>query len=121
MSVERPVSLIKCDVEHHELAVFEGADETLRRDKPVLLFESGNLLDGRRFYQPVFDHLESLGFVGHFFFEESLVPLSLYDPASYELPYHENQNYLFVHPERVSSDDRVAELLGSADASQTAP
>ena len=36
---DRPVSLIKCDVEGHEPAVFSGGMEILRRDMPTLLFE----------------------------------------------------------------------------------
>lgn len=35
----RDVAFVKIDVEGHELAVLRGADETLRREQPVLLIE----------------------------------------------------------------------------------
>jgi FkbM family methyltransferase len=35
-----PVGFIKMDVEGHEMAVLEGADATIRRDRPVLLVEA---------------------------------------------------------------------------------
>lgn len=36
-----PIALIKVDVEGGELAVFQGAAETLRRTRPIVLFECG--------------------------------------------------------------------------------
>lgn len=33
------IDLIKCDVETHEIAVFEGAKQTIREDRPTILFE----------------------------------------------------------------------------------
>ena len=35
----RPVDLIKCDVEGHELDTFRGAEGVLTQDRPLLLFE----------------------------------------------------------------------------------
>lgn len=37
----QPISLIKIDVEGGELGVLEGALETLKRDKPLVIFEHG--------------------------------------------------------------------------------
>lgn len=62
-----PVRFIKCDVEGHELEVFRGAEETLRRDGPVLLFEChhAEAEDGR-----LFGFLANLGYDGAFFHVE---------------------------------------------------
>jgi len=38
---DRPLSLIKVDVEGGELGVFRGAKETLRRHRPIVVFECG--------------------------------------------------------------------------------
>jgi FkbM family methyltransferase len=37
--VKSRIDLIKCDVETFEIAVFKGALETLRKDKPTIIFE----------------------------------------------------------------------------------
>jgi FkbM family methyltransferase len=108
IGTDKVVSLIKCDVEHHELSVFEGAQATLRQSKPLLLFESGNLLDGQQYFGPVFEFLESLGYIGHFFFKSSLVGLSEFDPDRFSLAKSENQNYVFVHREQLVSDSRLS-------------
>lgn len=43
----RRVSLLKIDVEGHELSVLRGAQLTLQRDRPVVLFEVLNAEEGR--------------------------------------------------------------------------
>lgn len=40
LSCEKPVGLIKIDVEHYELEVLQGSKEILKRDRPIVLFES---------------------------------------------------------------------------------
>ena len=54
---------MKIDVEGHELAVFEGATETLRRLGPALVFESG--VGARQKAQPPIEYLESIGYRLH--------------------------------------------------------
>jgi FkbM family methyltransferase len=39
---ERPIAVIKIDVEGAEQQVFAGALETLRRDRPIVIFEHGS-------------------------------------------------------------------------------
>jgi len=69
---DRPVSFIKCDVEGHEPAVFQGGVETLRRDTPTLLFEmQDNAQDGAR----LFDKLRSLGY-GIYYLHRGAHPLA---------------------------------------------
>lgn len=41
ISSDRPVDLIKIDVEGAELSVLQGAIETLKRSRPMVLFEAG--------------------------------------------------------------------------------
>ncbi len=104
----RPVTFIKCDVEQHELAVFQGANVTLTTHKPVVLFESGNLATGASAYRPVFDLLESAGYSGYFFGESSLIPVDEFSPERYPVREDSAQNYVFVHPERMQQDARCA-------------
>jgi FkbM family methyltransferase len=59
-----PVSFIKCDVEGHELPVFQGGQEMLRRDLPALLFECH---DSEAESGELFSFLISLGYDGFFF------------------------------------------------------
>ena len=60
-----PVRLIKCDVESHELEVFRGAEQILRRDLPALIFECNHQIAG---HGEMFGYLNDLGYDGHFFY-----------------------------------------------------
>jgi len=60
------VSLIKVDVEGHELSVFKGAEHLLRRDYPTLLFECESRHRNNELLWPVFAYLRGLGYdTGH--------------------------------------------------------
>jgi FkbM family methyltransferase len=41
--IEGTVSLIKVDIEKHEIYFLKGAVETIKRDKPTILFEEGEI------------------------------------------------------------------------------
>lgn len=58
------VSFIKCDVEGHELPVFQGGEKMLRRDLPTLLFECH---DSEATSGELFTFLTSLGYEGFFY------------------------------------------------------
>jgi len=60
-----PVSFIKCDVEGHELDVFRGAEQMLRRDRPTLLFECH---DSEAATGELFAFLTKLGYDGFFYY-----------------------------------------------------
>jgi hypothetical protein len=75
---------MKIDVEGHELAVFRGARETLRRDSPVLVFECENRhISGDDVFM-VLDYLRSLGYDGSFVCRGALMPISGFDPAIHQ-------------------------------------
>ena len=79
----RRVALIKCDVEGHEDAVFEGGRNLLARDRPDLLFE---YKDAKVASGTTFALLQSLGYQGHFFFQRRLVPLARYAELRPQIP-----------------------------------
>jgi FkbM family methyltransferase len=62
-----PVRLVKCDVEGHEMDVFEGARGMLTADRPPLLFECEARHDPTRTVEDVFEFLHGLGYRGFFF------------------------------------------------------
>ena len=71
--------LVKIDVEGAELEVLRGAEETLRRCRPLLFVE----IEQRHHHEPVaevFDQIASLGYDGTFLDESGrLRPLTLFD------------------------------------------
>ena len=107
LRIDGPISFIKCDVESHELNVFHGGQNTLRRDKPVLLFESGNLRAGRASFEPVFQFLQSLGYRGYFFADWELIPVENYDSSIHDIDPAAYQNFVFTHPDTVFWQSRI--------------
>lgn len=95
---------LKVDVEGHELAVFQGAERTLRRNRPHLLFECEVRHLTKHTMVDVFSFLESLGYEGFLLLDGSLLPVDLFDPSIHQprnVPqfwkqpgYH--NNFLFV-------------------------
>lgn len=79
-----PLRLAKIDVEGHELAVFRGAEATLRRDKPVLLFECEERHLKRHTTRDVFSHLEGLGYQGFLIHDDRFLPVARFDPAIHQ-------------------------------------
>ena len=69
------IAFIKCDVEGHEMAVFEGAEGILRRDRPVLLFECEQRHLPGSSPVTVFVYLTGLGYRGFFFGPAGLAPI----------------------------------------------
>lgn len=56
LQVPRSVKLVKIDAEGHELSVLKGMLQILRRDRPLLIVETGK--------SEVWDMLKELGYVG---------------------------------------------------------
>lgn len=64
-AVREPIGFIKVDVEGHELAVLEGAVETIARDMPIFLVESERRHNPRA-PEAVFDFFAQRGYSGLF-------------------------------------------------------
>ncbi|NVJ47381.1 MAG: FkbM family methyltransferase [Cytophagia bacterium] len=77
---ETPISFIKIDVEGHELKVFKGAEDLLRKDKPKLLFECENRHLNNQTVFDIFNYLSKIGYQGCFFKNGKLMPLEKFDP-----------------------------------------
>jgi FkbM family methyltransferase len=84
--VGRPApSFLKVDVEGHELALFEGAAETLRRHKPALLFECERRHLSDHTMQDVVTFLiREFGYAGLLLHGRSFLPLFKFDPEIHQ-------------------------------------
>lgn len=91
-----PIDFIKCDVEGHELPVFQGAIQTLQQHRPLLLFESFSSNKNQRFVNPVFDLLLEQGYEGFAFCGQGLKKL---DSLGVQ---HDCYNFVFLHRQRHS-------------------
>lgn len=96
------VDLIKIDVEGHEASVIRGAQETLTKNRPVLIIE----IEQRHIDLPmysVFESLEDLGYTGYFLQDYSLTDIRQFTPETHQTPYLENpssrhyiNNFIFM-------------------------
>lgn len=101
------VGLIKIDVEGHELAVLEGAQETIRRDQPNLLIES----EWRHGAGPdaVADFLKPLGYDGFFVEGRDLVEIGQMNSSKQWVPE-------ITASSRAMRRDRIRQLIGGIDS-----
>lgn len=78
------ISAIKVDAEGHELRVFQGAEEILRRHRPLLVFEC----EGRHLthgsVDDVLRFLEERGYTGFFVRRSRLLPIREFDPETHQ-------------------------------------
>lgn len=79
-----PLRFAKIDVEGHELAVFRGAERTLRQDQPALLFECEERHLKNHAMSDVFRFLEGLGYQGYLVHDSSYLLLRRFDPAIHQ-------------------------------------
>jgi FkbM family methyltransferase len=90
------VAFLKCDVEGHELAVFHGGRELLRRQRPTLLFECHHHEAQRG---DLFAFLADLGYDGFFVQNGERVPYQEFAERPYRKPTIKHRNYMFAHRE----------------------
>jgi FkbM family methyltransferase len=113
----RNVSMIKVDVEGHEEAVIEGAQNTIRNSRPVLLIESEDRHNPgapRR----LFTMLSKLGYLGCYLKDRELMGFNTLrnedtDPNNLDrgLPYI--NNFIFVPAEQDTRVERVRAFLST--------
>ena len=103
---DKPISFIKCDVEGHEAEVFYGAEKTLRKYMPTLLFECHRSEEEKG---DLFFFLSGLGYTGFFYHVEpkdhanifrrgrgQYIHYAKYADYEYCRPGVEHRNYIFV-------------------------
>lgn len=76
----KPIAFIKCDVEGHELEMFQGAEQVLAEDRPILLFECCEQFHPDGGVERVFSFLRRFRYEGCFFLNNRTVPLSHFRP-----------------------------------------
>ena len=81
----RPVRLIKCDVEGHELEVFLGAADTLAVHRPSIVVECEARHVPARSVREVFAHLAGLGYEGSFFWRGGRHSVAAFDVATHQV------------------------------------
>ena len=89
----RPIRFIKCDVEGHELEVFQGGQQVLSLDRPAILFEC----EERHREGPVhevFDYLRSLGYGGQFIAPDGLKSIDEFDPTVHQSADSKSDDYI---------------------------
>lgn len=110
------VSLIKIDVEGHELGVIEGAKQTIASSKPALLVE----IEQRHSSGPIedtFEKITSFGYEGFFGEKDGLKPLKNFDVDQHQ-PRQAFEtgkgvyinNFLFLHSSKIAKGDYSALL-----------
>ena len=71
LSFDNKISFIKIDVEGHELEVIEGAKNTIKKDKPVLLVEIEKQYTKKEVAESI-NFINSLGYKSYFFNKKDL-------------------------------------------------
>ncbi|MDB6041445.1 MAG: methyltransferase FkbM [Verrucomicrobiales bacterium] len=78
------LTFLKVDVEGHELSVFKGAVEIIKRDNPVILFECEERHLVRHSVDDVFEHLKKAGYEGFFLTRRQLISLSNFEATLHQ-------------------------------------
>ena len=87
------LSFIKCDVEDHELQVFMGGEQTLKKHMPILLFECHHEEAKKG---ELFSYLTGLGYRGFFIEDGKEIDYKEFDSYPYRKPSDKHRNYIFM-------------------------
>ena len=71
LSFDNKISFIKIDVEGHELEVIEGAKNTIKKDKPIMLVEIEKQYTKKEVAESI-NFINSLGYKSYFFNKKDL-------------------------------------------------
>ncbi len=93
------ISFIKCDAEGHELEIFRGGVNILKKYKPILLFECENRHLQEHKIEDVFVFLRQFGYEGQFICRNQLLPMSDFQIDKHQIINQEPyvNNFLFIH------------------------
>jgi len=78
------IGFIKIDVEGHEMHVIEGARETIRKCRPVLLVEIEQRHHGTEPIEDVMNRICALGYKGNFYSDGRVRPLSEFSVSRHQ-------------------------------------
>lgn len=84
------VDFIKIDVEGHEYEVLEGAIETIRREKPILLVEIEQRHLKGRSINNIFHFITSFGYTGGYFKKKIFYSIETFSYERHQKPYLNN-------------------------------
>lgn len=87
------LAFIKCDVEGHELSVFKGGEQLLKKHMPTLLFEC---LHQEAESGETFNYLRSLGYKGFFIYQNKRIDYREFAKYPYRKKTDRHRNYMFV-------------------------
>ncbi len=88
------IGFMKIDVEGFELAVLDGAIETIRRDRPTLLIEIEEIHIGGRI-EDALARVAELGYRGFALIDGELRDLSFFDPEAHHRAPRSRDDYVF--------------------------
>ncbi len=78
------ISVIKVDVEGHELSVFRGARRIIMEHSPMLIFETENRHLSKGTVLDVLNYLKGIGYDGSFVFKNSLLSIEKFVPELHQ-------------------------------------
>lgn len=94
-----PISIIKADVEGHELKVFEGARNTIMQHKPILLFECDQY---KAEEGELFSLMVEYGYDGFFIHGRERISYKKYNQYPYRKDGEIHRNYIFMPSDSIS-------------------
>lgn len=103
----KQVTLIKCDVEGHELEVFRGGADLISVHRPHLLFECEVRHRSSGSVDEVFSYLADLGYEGFGLSSDGPFPVDEFDAARHQADPESKSyvnNFAFSHKSRSQSD-----------------